>query len=70
MYACYDLIRPDVALECAWRFNALDFAMPYLVQMLKEYTDRVDMLATDHTERKTAEESTQPTLPHMPMTQV
>jgi hypothetical protein len=64
------LIRPDVALECAWRFNALDFAMPFVVQMVKEYTERVDMLAAAHNERKVAEEAAPPSLPHMPVTQV
>merc|ERR1712083_964571 len=44
LYTCYDLIRPDVALELAWRNNMLDFAMPYLVQTLLEYTGRIDAL--------------------------
>merc|ERR1719446_1265861 len=37
LYTCYDLIRPDVALELAWRKNMLDFAMPFLIQTLREY---------------------------------
>jgi len=44
LYTCYDLVKPDVALELAWRKNMLDFAMPYLIQVLKEYTSRVDGL--------------------------
>jgi len=44
LYTCYDYVRPDVALELAWRKNNLDYAMPYLVQVLKEYTSRVDAL--------------------------
>merc|ERR1712151_839626 len=31
LYTCYDLLRPDVALELAWRKGMLDFAMPYLI---------------------------------------
>ena len=38
---CYDLLEPDVVLELAWRNNIMDVAMPYLVQILKEYTARV-----------------------------
>lgn len=31
---CYDLIRPDVALELAWINNMVDFALPYLLQVI------------------------------------
>ena len=27
LYACYDLIRPDVILEISWRNNLNDFTM-------------------------------------------
>lgn len=30
---CYDLLRPDVILELAWRHNIMDFAMPFLIQV-------------------------------------
>jgi clathrin heavy chain len=30
LHTCYDLIRPDVVLELAWRNGYNDFAMPYL----------------------------------------
>ena len=33
LFVCYDLIRPDVALELAWINNMLDFAFPYLLQV-------------------------------------
>lgn len=33
MLQCYDLLRPDVILELAWRHNIMDFAMPYLIQV-------------------------------------
>merc|ERR1719158_489716 len=44
LYTCYDLVHADVALELAWRKGHLDFAMPYLIQVLREYTGRVDAL--------------------------
>merc|ERR1712066_587606 len=44
LYTCYDLIRPDVGLELAWRKGYLDYAMPYLIQVLREYTGRIDAL--------------------------
>lgn len=33
LFVCYDLIRPDVALELAWVNNMIDFAFPYLLQV-------------------------------------
>merc|ERR1712048_324311 len=44
LYTCYDLVNADVALELAWRKGQLNFAMPYLIQVLREYTGRIDAL--------------------------
>ena len=30
LYTCYDLVRPDTAVELAWRNGYTDFAMPYM----------------------------------------
>eukprot|EP00918_Siedleckia_nematoides_P052760 GHVU01115232.1.p1 GENE.GHVU01115232.1~~GHVU01115232.1.p1 ORF type:complete len:1420 (+),score=245.63 GHVU01115232.1:120-4379(+) len=44
LFQCYDLLRPDVILELAWRHNIMDFAMPYMIQVIREYTAKVDRL--------------------------
>jgi len=44
LFTCYDLIHPDVGLELSWRFNYQDMAMPYLIQVLREYTFKVNEL--------------------------
>jgi len=44
LFQCYDLLHPDVILELAWRQNIMDFAMPYLIQVMREYTSKVDKL--------------------------
>ncbi|XP_046840150.1 clathrin heavy chain 1-like [Xenia sp. Carnegie-2017] len=59
LFTCYDLLHPDVVLELAWRNNILDFAMPYIIQVLKEYINKVDNLATSEKERKDQEETKQ-----------
>jgi len=41
LFQCYDLLRPDVILELAWRHNIMDFAMPYMIQVMREYTTKV-----------------------------
>jgi clathrin heavy chain len=35
LYTCYDLLKPDVVLELAWRHQLLDFAFPYLIQVIR-----------------------------------
>lgn len=44
LFQCYDLLRPDVIMELAWKHNILDYAMPYLIQVMREYTMKVDQL--------------------------
>lgn len=39
LYTCYELIRPDVVLELAWRHSLMDFAMPFMIQTFREYND-------------------------------
>jgi len=56
LYTCYDYIRPDVGLELAWRKGMLDFAMPFLIQVLREYTGRIDALDKKTQKKEEAEE--------------
>merc|ERR1719478_1128878 len=56
LYTCYELIRPDVAMELAWRNLMLDFAMPFLIQTLREYTGRIEALDKKTQQKEEAEE--------------
>ncbi len=38
---CYELVRPDVALEIAWSNQMLDFVFPFLIQILREYVPKI-----------------------------
>jgi len=44
LFQCYDLLHPDVILELAWRHNIMDFAMPYMINVMREYITKVDKL--------------------------
>lgn len=44
LFTCYDLLRPDVVLETAWRHNIMDFSMPYFIQVMREYLSKVGHL--------------------------
>uniref|UniRef100_A0A8C7MML0 Clathrin heavy chain n=1 Tax=Oncorhynchus kisutch TaxID=8019 RepID=A0A8C7MML0_ONCKI len=61
LFASYDLLHPDVVLELAWRHNIMDFAMPYFIQVMREYLTKVDKLEESESQRKTEEEVTEPT---------
>jgi len=56
LYTCYDAIRPDVALEQAWKNKILDFAFPYLIQVVREYVTKVDQLHKEWEKKKKDEE--------------
>lgn len=44
LYSCYDLIRPDVALELGWRYKMTDFVMPFLIQTLRDSSQKIESL--------------------------
>jgi len=46
LYTCYDLIRPDTAIELAWRNGYTDFAMPFIIQYVRHLHDRMAVLET------------------------
>jgi len=62
LFQCYDLLHPDVILELAWRHNILDFAMPYLIQVTREYITKVDKLEESESQRleETAQQDHKP----------
>lgn len=45
LFTCYELIRPDIVLELAWRHSLMDFAMPFMIQAFREFHDRLGAIA-------------------------
>uniref|UniRef100_A0A8C1V2X1 Clathrin heavy chain n=1 Tax=Cyprinus carpio TaxID=7962 RepID=A0A8C1V2X1_CYPCA len=41
LFSSYDLLAPDLVLELAWRHGLVDFAMPYFIQVMREYLSKV-----------------------------
>lgn len=54
LYTCYEFIKPDVAMELAWRYNFTEFLMPYMIQTVRDLTIRMD-----HMQRKAEEDTKQ-----------
>jgi clathrin heavy chain len=55
LYACYDLIRPDLVLEMSWRSGLQDFTMPYMINLLCQTTKEIATLKADNEARKARE---------------
>lgn len=51
LFQCYDLLRPDVILELAWRHDIISFAMPYMIQIMREYITKVTAQSSPHPTR-------------------
>lgn len=41
LYACYDLLRPDVVMELSWQHGLNDFYMPYKIQSQRTLVEKV-----------------------------
>ena len=39
LFTCFELIRPDVVLELAWRYGLTEYCMPFMVQTLRRNSD-------------------------------
>lgn len=52
LYTCYEHVRADVVMELAWRHNIMDYAMPYLIQVTRNYQVKVDALIAESEKKK------------------
>ncbi|KAJ2898596.1 Clathrin heavy chain, partial [Coemansia aciculifera] len=52
LFTCYDLVRSDVVMELAWRHGLSNEAMPYFINLVREYQNKVDVLTTEVGELK------------------
>jgi len=66
LYSCYELLRPDIVLEVAWRYGLQSFAMPYMIQTFRDYheklvsvTEKLTALDKAHQSEKEAEKQRQ-----------
>lgn len=41
LYACFDLLRPDVVMELSWHNGLNDFYVPYQVQIQRQTLEKV-----------------------------
>eukprot|EP00918_Siedleckia_nematoides_P026592 GHVU01057408.1.p1 GENE.GHVU01057408.1~~GHVU01057408.1.p1 ORF type:complete len:636 (-),score=164.75 GHVU01057408.1:327-2234(-) len=62
LFVCYHLVRPDQVLEWAMLHDCMEQIMPFMIQMLHEYTLRVDLLdkKVEHRELEAEKEKSAP----------
>ena len=54
LFTCYPLLRPDVVLELSWRNGLNDFAMPFLIQTMREMQTKLDGLVDKERKKEEA----------------
>jgi len=69
LFMCYDLLEPDVVMELAWRNNLMDFAMPFMIQFMRDYYTKVDKL-TEAVAKRDEEKDSTPEAPIMGVEQL
>ena len=57
LYNCYELIKPDVAMEVGWRCGMQEFVMPYFIQFVRDLGSRVDGVQRNADDLKKREEA-------------
>jgi clathrin heavy chain len=67
LYACNDLIRPDLVLELSWRNGLNDFTMPYMINMLSQQTKELALIKADNEARKSREKEQEKTEDNTPI---
>lgn len=67
LYACNELIRPDLVLELSWRHGLNDFTMPYLINTLSQQTKELALLKADNEARKSREKEQETTEDNTPI---
>lgn len=55
LFTCYELVRPDVVLELAWRNRITDSMMPFMIQFIKEVYEKVHLLHSAEVKRTAVE---------------
>ena len=55
LFTCFDLLKPDLVMEKAWRAGWSDVAMPYFCQTTRDMNAKINMLCLERKERQAKE---------------
>ncbi|KAK7199875.1 clathrin heavy chain [Novymonas esmeraldas] len=54
LYTCYDLLKPAAVMQKAWLSQRTEVAMPYMIQVIQDYTSKIDKMERSMTDAQTA----------------
>jgi len=57
LYNCYELIKPDVAMEVGWRCGLQEYVMPYFIQFVRDMSAKVEGVQKSTEDIKKKEET-------------
>ena len=57
LYNCYELIKPDVAMEVGWRCGLQEYVMPYFIQFVRDLSTKVEGVQKNTEDIKKKEEA-------------
>ena len=43
LYTCYSIVEPDIVLELAWKNGIMDFAMPFMIQYMRDSSRKLEI---------------------------
>jgi clathrin heavy chain len=55
LFTCYPLLRSDIVLELAWRNSLMDFAMPFMVQTMRDMNDKLENIVVKEKKKEDKE---------------
>ncbi|KAG8776990.1 hypothetical protein FRC12_000588 [Ceratobasidium sp. 428] len=57
LYACFDLLRPDVVMELSWHNGLNDFYVPYQIQIQRQTLEKLATLEKEVKEHSKKDKS-------------
>ena len=52
LYTCYEFIKPDVAMELAWRYGMTEMCMPFMIQTMRDLTKKMNKMEVSNEVRE------------------
>ena len=44
LYTCYEFIKPDIAMELAWRYGMTEMCMPFMIQTMRDLNQKMEKM--------------------------
>eukprot|EP01025_Chloroclados_australasicus_P037130 TRINITY_DN3781_c1_g3_i1.p1 TRINITY_DN3781_c1_g3~~TRINITY_DN3781_c1_g3_i1.p1 ORF type:complete len:1706 (-),score=246.11 TRINITY_DN3781_c1_g3_i1:418-5535(-) len=62
LYTCYNHLKPDVVMQIALVNGLMEYIMPYMIQVVSDYTGKVDRLIAERDQARQAQQDAEDAL--------